>query len=276
VADEARVPNVTPSAPAVPPNDASLVKSAVPPMTTPPPVAPPITGAAAAPETPPGRSRRRADEDEVRVRTFRGGKEVRTDRAWVHRRPAGFVSRGLAFLMDVVLVVALSTIVFQLTIATFGMLGMDLRTCRSFVPLRDLPTLFLNVCRILRGSTFAIAAILPPIYFFVSWMINGQTLGMAFTGVRVVRTNGKSVGMVTALTRLAGLSLSLAALGLGLLWALFDRDRQGWHDKIARTNVIYWRREVAYREYHGYHGMHASGYDAPDGRVASDGESDRA
>ncbi len=35
--------------------------------------------------------------------------------------------------------------------------------------------------------------------------------------------------------------ISIPALGLGCLWVLWDKRRQGWHDKLARTVVL--RRE---------------------------------
>jgi uncharacterized RDD family membrane protein YckC len=32
--------------------------------------------------------------------------------------------------------------------------------------------------------------------------------------------------------------LSLAAAGLGVLWIIWDPERQGWHDRIAGTYVV--------------------------------------
>jgi uncharacterized RDD family membrane protein YckC len=31
---------------------------------------------------------------------------------------------------------------------------------------------------------------------------------------------------------------------MGLLWIIWDKQKQGWHDKIAGTYVIYTRVEV--------------------------------
>jgi hypothetical protein len=33
--------------------------------------------------------------------------------------------------------------------------------------------------------------------------------------------------------------LSILPLGLGIIWCIFDRRRQTWHDKIANTAVVY-------------------------------------
>jgi uncharacterized RDD family membrane protein YckC len=35
--------------------------------------------------------------------------------------------------------------------------------------------------------------------------------------------------------RLAAVLLSVIPFGLGILWAFFDDDRLGWHDRISRT-----------------------------------------
>jgi uncharacterized RDD family membrane protein YckC len=32
--------------------------------------------------------------------------------------------------------------------------------------------------------------------------------------------------------------LSFAALFIGVIWVAFDPEKQGWHDKIARTYVV--------------------------------------
>jgi hypothetical protein len=47
------------------------------------------------------------------------------------------------------------------------------------------------------------------------------------------------MGLMTSLVRLAGYHLSTIPMGLGYFAVLGDDKRQGWHDKIARTCVIY-------------------------------------
>ncbi|MFN2220536.1 MAG: RDD family protein [Anaerolineae bacterium] len=70
------------------------------------------------------------------------------------------------------------------------------------------------------------------------WMLAGQTLGKRVMGVRVVRTDGKRLKFGNALRREIGYVLS-AILFLGYLWILFDNRRQGFHDKLAGTMVVY-------------------------------------
>jgi uncharacterized RDD family membrane protein YckC len=53
-----------------------------------------------------------------------------------------------------------------------------------------------------------------------------------------VRDDGGPVGTGRAVHRYLLATLGLAALGLGFLWALFDRDRQFLHDRLAGTALV--------------------------------------
>jgi uncharacterized RDD family membrane protein YckC len=41
-----------------------------------------------------------------------------------------------------------------------------------------------------------------------------------------------------AFLRWVGYIISAAGICLGFIWIIFDRKKQGWHDKIAGTVVI--------------------------------------
>ena len=67
-------------------------------------------------------------------------------------------------------------------------------------------------------------------YFLWCWLRGGQTLAMRAWRIRLVDvTPGK------ALLRFV---LALALLPLSIVWALFDRDRQFLHDRLAGTRLI--------------------------------------
>ena len=67
----------------------------------------------------------------------------------------------------------------------------------------------------------------------------GTTPGKNILGMRVVKENGETAGFGTMLVReWIGKLISGMLLSLGFLWILFDRDRQGWHDKLASTFVV--------------------------------------
>ena len=78
------------------------------------------------------------------------------------------------------------------------------------------------------------------LYFCYFWSAQGggQTLGMRVLNIKVVRTDGSSLTILQAFIRYIGLIVSIACLFIGVIWAAFDANRQGWHDKIAGTYVI--------------------------------------
>jgi uncharacterized RDD family membrane protein YckC len=75
-------------------------------------------------------------------------------------------------------------------------------------------------------------------YFVAFWTRGGQTLPMKTWRIRLVRHDGAPVGMGRAIHRYLLAILGGAALGLGFLWALIDRDRQFLHDRMAGTALV--------------------------------------
>jgi uncharacterized RDD family membrane protein YckC len=55
----------------------------------------------------------------------------------------------------------------------------------------------------------------------------------------VVTRGGGRVSFGRSVVRLLGYTVSTLLYGLGYLWIAVDNWREGWHDKIARTAVIY-------------------------------------
>jgi uncharacterized RDD family membrane protein YckC len=76
------------------------------------------------------------------------------------------------------------------------------------------------------------------IYSAIFWVLVGRTPGKAALGLRVVRTDDRAIGWGTAITRAAGYAVS-SILMIGFLWIAVDRRHQGFHDKLARTFVVY-------------------------------------
>jgi len=69
-------------------------------------------------------------------------------------------------------------------------------------------------------------------YFLWCWLRGGQTLAMKAWGIRLVDVTPRK-----ALVRLL-LSGILLPTGAAILWALFDRDRQFLHDRLAGTRLV--------------------------------------
>lgn len=68
----------------------------------------------------------------------------------------------------------------------------------------------------------------------------GLTPGKKIMGIQVVRFDtGVPVGFWRmALRQIIGQWVAAIVCYLGFLWALFDANRQGWHDKIAKSVVV--------------------------------------
>lgn len=67
----------------------------------------------------------------------------------------------------------------------------------------------------------------------------GATVGKHLMKIRVVGTNGQNLGIGRSFLReVIGKWVSGLVFSLGYLWALWDADKQSWHDKIASTYVV--------------------------------------
>jgi uncharacterized RDD family membrane protein YckC len=72
-------------------------------------------------------------------------------------------------------------------------------------------------------------------YFFGS----GQTPGMKVMNIKLIRTDGDpEIGYGKGFLRWIGMLISALVIGLGFLWILIDKNKQGWHDKIADVYVV--------------------------------------
>lgn len=85
-------------------------------------------------------------------------------------------------------------------------------------------------------SEFVVAVFLA--YHVGLWTWKGTTVGGIISRVRIVRTDGSPLQFADALVRALGSVFSVAVVGLGWLWMLWDANRETWHDKIAGTQVV--------------------------------------
>lgn len=68
----------------------------------------------------------------------------------------------------------------------------------------------------------------------------GQTPGKKYMNIKVVKLDGVTPpGFTSAFLReVVGKTLSAVIFLLGYLWAIWDPQKQAWHDKIAGTLVV--------------------------------------
>lgn len=133
-----------------------------------------------------------------------------------HRQYAGLVSRLLALIVDAVLLTVAATAV-----------GLGV------------PGLWAAVTGDSPGWLEAVAgtaaAVLPFLYFSVSWAASGSTAGELLFGFAVRRTDGSRVSVARAAVR-AFLGLLFAPVWLvGMLLTLSDPLRRALHDVLMGT-----------------------------------------
>lgn len=85
------------------------------------------------------------------------------------------------------------------------------------------------------GFAFLIVSVA---YFAGMWAWKGTTVGGIVTNLKVARTDGQPVTFAVALVRALAGWFSAVVLFLGFFWIAWDREQQGWHDKIAGTAVV--------------------------------------
>ena len=75
-------------------------------------------------------------------------------------------------------------------------------------------------------------------YFSAFWLRSGQTLAMKTWRIRLVNQTGGRISFKQAVLRFTFAWAGLLLAGLGFWWAIFDRDRQYLHDRLAKTRLV--------------------------------------
>ncbi|MCC7634046.1 RDD family protein [Stenotrophomonas rhizophila] len=75
------------------------------------------------------------------------------------------------------------------------------------------------------------------LYATLSWRRGGQTLGMRPWRLQVTGADGGAPTRRQLWLRYGVATLSLLLGGLGLWWALLDRQRLTWHDRVSGTQL---------------------------------------
>lgn len=139
--------------------------------------------------------------------------------------PAGLMRRLGAMLYDAFLVAAIWILIAGLHLA--------LTRHVAGVPADEVGTGLVQVL------SLRLALLLGAFAFFAFfWTRGGMTLGMQAWRIRVQSRDGCSITLSQALIRFAVACLSIAALGLGYWWVLFDAERRSWPDIASGTRVV--------------------------------------
>jgi uncharacterized RDD family membrane protein YckC len=135
---------------------------------------------------------------------------------------AGLVTRALAIGVDLLVIDGLAVLIggaIQLIASLLGHQG-------TLTPLQA----------VVGGAVWLLWGAL---YFVVFWTLTGQTPGDRVLGIRVWSTIGERIKIRQAFRRFCAMLLAALPLGAGFLPVLFDDQRRGLHDRIAKT-VVRW------------------------------------
>jgi uncharacterized RDD family membrane protein YckC len=99
---------------------------------------------------------------------------------------------------------------------------------------------YFSTTEILLGwADFLISYVLPFVLTLLFWAWKSATPGKMMLGMKIVDAESlQKVSNGRLVLRYLGYYLSTLGLMLGFLWVAWDKKKQGWHDKIARTVVI--------------------------------------
>ena len=136
-------------------------------------------------------------------------------------RPAGIVSRGIAAIVDVVVVMLI------------------LVGCYFVVVVWRLLTSVRHFAFPQMDSVFTVAGfvVISVVYLASCWAVSGRTPGAVLMGLRVVDRRGKTPRPMTAVLR----ALFCTFFAAGLFWSAIDARRRSVPDVVMRTRVVYSR-----------------------------------
>lgn len=81
--------------------------------------------------------------------------------------------------------------------------------------------------------------VFPLMAIIAFWLWCAATPGKMLLDMEIVdaRTGGKPT-LSQWIIRYLGYFVSVLPLGLGIFWVAWDKKKQGWHDKMAKTMVV--------------------------------------
>jgi uncharacterized RDD family membrane protein YckC len=144
---------------------------------------------------------------------------------------AGFISRAVAAIIDVVLVFA----IVLLTVAAVWMLSFIINPTST----TDVGALEAASSRDRRIPPVIVMVIygyvLNVLYWTAFWALSGRTVGNLIMGLRVINSRGVAPGWIASFVR----ALLCTGFPVGLVWAAFSRRNRSVQDIVLRTSVIY-------------------------------------
>jgi uncharacterized RDD family membrane protein YckC len=136
-------------------------------------------------------------------------------------RPAGIITRGLAAILDLLVVLLIMSVLYG------GLVLVRLVYSPAAFTLPSLNAVFSTLV------TFIVAVV----YLAGCWTVSGSTAGAVAMGLRVVGRRSQRVSLLVGLLRGVG----CVFFPIGLLWVVIDSRRRSLQDIVLRTRVVYSR-----------------------------------
>jgi uncharacterized RDD family membrane protein YckC len=133
--------------------------------------------------------------------------------------PAPLTARGVAVLIDLIILAAIDLMVIYFTLQICGLLATD------FAVLPKVPLVAFLIIQ--NGG------------YLVAFTAGGQTLGKMATGIRIVPARSEApLDVARSIVRTVVWVALAVPGGLGFLTALIGREHRGLHDRCAGTRVV--------------------------------------
>ena len=139
--------------------------------------------------------------------------------------PPSLLRRLAAIIYDTFLVLPL----IMVSVAV----GLGLRTATGLEPHNNTQVTILDANLVQLIALMAVVA-----FFSYFWLKNGQTLSMQAWRIKLVNSSAGPIRFHQSVIRALAAVLSIACLGAGYWWCLFDAKGKTWHDHLSRTELV--------------------------------------
>lgn len=151
---------------------------------------------------------------------------------------AGFGSRLVAWIIDVIIIAALQSFVVMPVMAMLGLgIASQIENSGEFSDAEAIGMVGAIIAA--ASSLFIITFAISILYFAILESSKSQgSVGKMALGIKVVDMDGQQVSFGKALLRSIGKIISGMIMYIGYLMAAFTDKKQGLHDMIAGTLVV--------------------------------------
>ncbi len=180
------------------------------------------------------------------MKIVRPDREKRTESAQADGRDlndyyAGFNARLMATTIDIILLVPVILLILEFRTVPEALQLLNAKLATGHGTAADIQEYYLNQggLRYTLTNTLVDTLIIGTI-IVAFWRWLGATPGKKLFGMQIVdETTLQPASATQHLIRFVGYVVSAAVLFIGFIWVAFDKQKQGWHDRLSNTLVLY-------------------------------------